>query len=231
VVGHRGNPAEHPENTLASFRSAIELGVDMIECDVHMSRDGHLVVIHDETVDRTTNGHGAVRDLALDQLRALDAGRGERLPLLEEVVELAKGRLGLIVETKQYPVPYEGLEEKLVQLLRAAGTVEETTVISFFHPTIKRLKELEPGLSGGILLIPDSRPQDPVAQLRAADADIYSPYFAAMDPALVEEVHAAGGVVSVWTVDDEAGVMWCKACRPDAVATNRPRVIGPALRD
>src|SRR5256885_3658819 len=86
--GHRGNPDEYPENTLASFRSAIELGVDIIECDVHMSADGQLVVIHDHTLDRTTNGTGMVRDHTYAQLRELDAGRGEHLPLLNEFLEL-----------------------------------------------------------------------------------------------------------------------------------------------
>ena len=229
MAGHRGNPAEHPENTLASFRSAIELGVDMIECDVHLSSDGHMVVIHDHTVDRTTDGSGLVRSMSLEELRRLDAGKGEKLPLLEEVVELAKGRLGLIIEIKQIPVPYPELEERLVELLRQAGTVEETTVISFYHASIKKLKALEPRLAGGILL--GSRPIDPVRLLKEADAEIYSPHFGAMDPELVEQVHAAGGIVSVWTVDDDAGVMWCRACRPDAVATNRPREILPKLRD
>ena len=90
VGGHRGNPAEHPENTLASFRSAIELGVDMIECDVHMSADRELVVIHDHSVDRTTDGVGLVRDLEWAELARLDAGRGERLPRLAEVISLAR---------------------------------------------------------------------------------------------------------------------------------------------
>ena len=107
--GHRGNPAEHPENTLASFRSAIELGVDMIECDVHLSSDGELVVIHDHTLERTTDGQGMVLQHTLAALRELDAGGGERVPVLAEVCELARGRAGLCVEVKQIPIPYPGL--------------------------------------------------------------------------------------------------------------------------
>jgi glycerophosphoryl diester phosphodiesterase len=101
VGGHRGNPAEQPENTLASFRSAIDVGVDMIECDVHLSSDGQLVVIHDHTLERTTNGSGLVRQHTLAELRELDAGGGERLPVLAEVCELARGAgVGLCVEIK-----------------------------------------------------------------------------------------------------------------------------------
>jgi len=91
VGGHRGNPAEHPENTLASFRSAVELGVDIIECDVHLSADGHMAVIHDHSVDRTTDGAGMVRELTWDELQRLDAGKGERIPSLEAVIDLARG--------------------------------------------------------------------------------------------------------------------------------------------
>lgn len=228
VGGHRGNPAEHPENTLASFRSAIELGVDMIECDVHMSADGELVVIHDHTLDRTTNGSGLVAQHTLAELRELDAGGGERLPMLAEVSQLARDRVGLCVEIKQIPIPYPDLEEKLIAQLRDLDTLDQTAVVSFHHGAVRRLKELEPRLAVGVL--EGARPIDPVAILRSADADIYSPHYGAMDPELVEQVHAAGGVVGVWTVDDAAAVAWCQACRPDSVFTNRPREILPAFR-
>src|SRR5215471_8049667 len=228
IGGHRGNPAEHPENTLASFRSAIELGVDMIECDVHLSSDGELIVIHDHTLDRTTDGTGLVAQRTLAELRRLDAGGGERMPLLPEVCELARNRVGLCVEIKQIPVPYPGLEEKLVACLRDLGMIEQSAVISFHHGAIRRLKELEPALAAGV--IEGARPIDPVALLRSAEADIYSPHYGAMDPELVEEIHAAGGVVGVWTVDDAAAVAWCQACRPDSVFTNRPREILPQFQ-
>lgn len=228
VGGHRGNPAEHPENTLASFRSAIELGVDMIECDVHMSADGELVVIHDHTLDRTTNGSGLVAQHTLAELRELDAGGGERLPVLAEVSQLARDRVGLCVEIKQIPIPYPDLEVKLIAQLRDLDTLDQTAVLSFHHGAVRRLKELEPRLAVGVL--EGARPIDPVAILRSADADIYSPHYGAMDPELVEQVHAAGGVVGVWTVDDAAAVAWCQACRPDSVFTNRPREILPAFR-
>jgi glycerophosphoryl diester phosphodiesterase len=228
VGGHRGNPAEHPENTLASFRSAIELGVDMIECDVHLTADGELVVIHDHTLDRTTDGTGVVARHTLAELRRLDAGAGERLPVLAEVCELARGRAGLCVELKQIPIPYPGLEERLVACLDRQGMLDHTAVISFHHASVRRVKELEPRLATGVL--EGARPIDPVALMRAAGADIYSPHFGATDPELVEEIHRAGGVVGVWTVDDADAVAWCRTCRPDSIFTNRPREIIPLLR-
>ncbi len=229
VGGHRGNPAEHPENTLSSFQSAIELGVDVIECDVHMSSDGHLVVIHDHTLERTTDGAGLVRDHTWADLQKVDAGGGERLPSLEQVIEVARdGGVGLAVEIKQIPIPYPGMEERVVEALRQAEMVEQACVISFYHPSCKRLKELEPRLQVGLL--EGARPIDPVRLMNEAGSDIYCPHYGAIDPALVEEVHAANLTVGVWTVDDTAGVAWCQVCRPDSVFTNRPREIMPQLR-
>lgn len=229
IGGHRGNPAEHPENTLASFRSAIDVGVDLIECDVHMSADGELMVIHDHTVDRTTNGTGMVRDLTSAELRRLDAGQGEQLPLLREFLELGEAHdVGLAVELKQIPIPYPGIEEKVVELMRELDTLDLCAVISFQHRSVQRLKLLEPRLQVGLL--EGARPIDPVGMLSEAGADLYSPHYGAMDPELVQEVHAAGKAVGVWTVDDVAGVMWCRICKPDSVFTNRPREIGPLLK-
>jgi glycerophosphoryl diester phosphodiesterase len=228
VGGHRGNPAEHPENTLRSFLSAVELGCDLVECDVHLSADGDLIVIHDHTVDRTTDGAGMVRSLTTAELRALDAGEGERLPLLAEVVELVRGRAGLVIELKQAPLPYPGLEEAVVDALRGLDMVEDCAVISFWHPSAQRVKQLEPRLSAGVLEV--GRPVDPVALLRQSGADVYSPHWSGADPELVRMIHDAGGYVGVWTVDDDTALAWTEIVKPDSVFTNRPREILPRLR-
>ena len=225
--GHRGNPADHPENTIASFKSAIELGCDMVECDVHLSTDGELAVIHDHMLERTTSGSGMVGAHTLAELRALDAGRGERIPLLEELFELVKGRAGLVIETKQNPIPYPGLEEKLVAKLREHDMLDQVTVISFHHACIRRLKEIAPEIDAGI--VDASRPIDPVAMMRAARADLFSSYYGTLEPSMVQEIRAAGGAVGVWTVDDPLALMWARACMPDSVFTNRPGEIGPLL--
>ncbi len=209
--GHRGNPAHHPENTIRSFRSAITAGCDLIECDVHLSLDGRLMVIHDHTLERTTNGTGMVRDQTAAQLRRLDAGQGEHIPLLQEVIELAIGKVGLVIEIKQVPIQYPG-----------------RAVVSFHHPSIRQLREMEPKLQLGIL--EGARPIDPARMMREAGADVYSPHWGATDPQLVKEIHSAGGAVGVWVVDDDTAVAWTKLCRPDSVFTNRPVEIGAALR-
>jgi glycerophosphoryl diester phosphodiesterase len=213
---------------MRSFRSAIEAGCDLIECDVHLSSDGRLVVIHDHTLDRTTNGNGLVRDHTAAELRKLDAGEGEHIPLLHDVIELTLGKVGLVIEIKQLPIVYEGLEEKLVNMLRQLGAVQECAIVSFHHPAIRKLREMEPRLQLGIL--EGARPIDPARMLREAGADVFSPHWGAMDREVVEQVHSAGGAVGVWTVDDDAAVAWCKFCRPDSIFTNRPVEIGKAFR-
>jgi len=226
--GHRGNPAEHPENTMRSFRSAIDVGCDLIECDVHLSSDGRLVVIHDHTLDRTTNGTGLVHDHTAAELRKLDAGDGEKIPLLQEVIELAIGKVGLVIELKNLPPMYPGLEEKLMNMLRQLGAVPECAVVSFDHAAIRELRKLEPSLQLGIL--EGGKPIHPGAIVRESGADVYSPHWGAIDPQVVKEVHAAGGAVGVWPVDDGAAVAWCKYCKPDSVFSNRPKEVGAALR-
>ena len=101
IMGHRGAPADEPENTLRSFSRALAVGVAAVELDVQLTKDGRLAVIHDETLDRTTNGRGPVRDFTLAELKKLDAGRGEPVPSLEEVFDLVQGKAHLVVELKQ----------------------------------------------------------------------------------------------------------------------------------
>ncbi len=213
---------------MRSFRSAIAIGCDMIECDVHLSSDGRLVVIHDHTLERTTNGSGLVRDHTAAELRKLDAGDGEKIPLLQEVVELALGKVGLVIEIKQVPPLYPGLEEKLVNMLRQLGAVQECAAVSFNHPVIHELRKMEPSLQLGVL--EGARPMHPAAILRESGADVYSPHWGAADPQVVKEVHDAGGAVAVWPVDDEAALAWCRYSKPDAIFSNRPKEIGKALQ-
>ena len=100
LTGHRGAAELEPENTRLSIQKAIDLGVDQVEIDVHLTRDQHLVVIHDATVDRTTNGQGAVADFTLEEVKRLDAGKGERIPTLQEVIDLVRGKVVLQIELK-----------------------------------------------------------------------------------------------------------------------------------
>jgi glycerophosphoryl diester phosphodiesterase len=143
-IAHRGGSKGAPENTLAAFRNGIVQGLDWLEFDVQMTKDGVLVVIHDETVDRTTNGTGAVRDLTLEQIRALDAGQGEKVPTFEEVVELAKtSGVKIMPETKSAHL-YPGLEEKMLKTLEQANYLDQTIFQSFEADSLDKLHRLNP---------------------------------------------------------------------------------------
>jgi glycerophosphoryl diester phosphodiesterase len=230
--GHRGNPDEFPENTLASFRSAIELGVDVIELDVHRSEDGDLPVIHDHLLDRTTDGSGLVRDHTLAELKRFDAGRwkdprfaGERIPSLDEVLTLAKGQVGVAIEIKNLPLPYPGIADAVVDVVRETGMVHDVVVISFDHRCIKRIADLEPEILTGVLEA--SRPVDVLRVMDDAEADVFCPHWAAIEPETASELHAAGKLIGVWTVDDAFSLAWSKALPANAIYTNKPREIRP----
>jgi glycerophosphoryl diester phosphodiesterase len=217
-----------PENTFASFERGLELGADWIELDVHMSRDGELIVIHDETLDRTTNGHGYVKDQTLAELKQLDAGNGERIPTLEEVLDWAKAkRVTLDIEIKNAPLYYEGIEARVVEALDARGMSEGVVVISFDHHAVKRVKELDSRVMTGVLYA--ARPVDAATLAKQANAAAILPHHAYVTREDVRQAHDAGLVVAPWTVDDSHRAEELKNIGVDAIASNYPDRI-PGLK-
>lgn len=186
---------------MRAFRGAAEVGSDLIELDVHLSRDDVPVVIHDDTLDRTTDARGLVRERGLEELRRLDAGKGERIPTLEEVVAwAAAGDIALSVEIKQPSpvngrVPYEGIAERVVEALRGAGVT--CLIHSFDHPTIRRARELWPDAATAVSYGSGAL-VDPLGLGRSADASGIHPWWTAVSPALCAAAHAAGMHVHGW---------------------------------
>ena len=155
IFAHRGYSALYPENTLLAFSKAIEAGCDGIELDVHLTKDGEIAVIHDEDVRRTTDGAGLVADMTLSELKSLSAGRGERVPLLAEYFDIA-GRADIItnIELKTDVIQYEGLEEKVVELVLQRGLSGKVIFSSFHLPSVDRVMRLAPGMLCGYLFSP-----------------------------------------------------------------------------
>ena len=177
VLGHRGAKGHAPENTMVSFRKGYELGSDLLELDIHVSRDGELIVMHDADVSRTTDGEGYIKDLTTTEIKQLDAGawfderyRGERVPTLQEVLSWSKDRIPFVIEIKGDPIPASGIEEKLVEMLRLHSLLDDVMVISFHHPSVKRVKELEPSIATGILYT--GRLVDTVGAVRAGQSHL-----------------------------------------------------------
>jgi len=218
VVGHRGAAGLEPENTLRSFRRALELGVDYVECDVHLTRDGHLVVIHDETLDRTTNGHGRVAEHTLAQIRALDAGLGERVPTLQEVLEAVKGRAGILIELKG-----PGTEEPVVRQVQALGMEEEVVLTSFHLERLAKVKALMPSLRVGAIF--SQPPPDALEQALQVGASGMGVNYRYLRQEWVEAAHAAGLEVRAWNPDTEPEMQAMLALGVDGISTNRPDLL------
>lgn len=227
IIGHRGAMGHSPENTLASFQKGLDLGADVVELDIHLSRDGVPVVMHDERVNRTTDGTGLVADMTLAELKGLDAGRwfgrefeGEKIPTLKEVFDWAAGNVELVIEIKGHPKPQEGIEQKMLDLIRDYELVEKTMVISFYHPVVRAVKDLEPKLATGILY--GGYLADTVGTARAAGADSVRPNAGQWTPELVREVHEAGLVASTWTVNEVDQYDELVRMGLDSIGTNYP---------
>lgn len=218
IMGHRGAPAYEPENTLRSIRRALKMGVAAVEVDVQLTRDGRLVVIHDDTVDRTTNGHGEVKDLTFAELRALNAGKGEPIPSLEEMVDLVKGRAHLVVELKQPEAA-----APLLRFFQEHLLFDAAHIISFWHPVLKTLKEQEPRLRTGVLMV--GCPADPVGLARAARADALILQYAYVTQELVTAAHQDGLLVFVWNIDTIDTLKPYLTMNLDGIGSNRPDVL------
>jgi glycerophosphoryl diester phosphodiesterase len=184
-------------------------------------------VIHDHTLERTTNGNGAVGKNSMAELKRLDAGEGEKIPRLEEVLDLARGKVGVAIEIKSLPVKYKGIEQRLVDKIRDSRFVDDVVVISFDHRVVRETVELEPGLVGGVLVA--GRPLLLPELLEYSHAAVYSPHWSFVDDETVAEVHAADAVLGVWTVDDAETLDICLGLHVDAIYTNRPRQLKEEL--
>jgi glycerophosphoryl diester phosphodiesterase len=204
VIAHRGGLRHAPENTQAAFRNGIAQGADGIEFDVQRTKDGALVVIHDETVDRTTEGSGAVGEMTLDEIRALDAGDGEVVPTFKEVIELGKaGGVMLLPEAKS-PGLYPGMEAKMLEQLKAAEYLDRSIVQSFDADSLEALRAQDAdvqlcalyGLWGFDVSAPAGDAQNvcPMAEM------------ALLYPAMISQAHNEGRQVYVWFLALESRV-------------------------
>lgn len=226
-IGHRGAAGTHPENTMVSFRRALELGAQGIEFDVHRTQDGHLVVIHDLWLHRTTNGQGLVRDHTLAEIQALDAGAwkgsefaGERVPTLREVIRGTPAQCRLFLELKFGSIHYPGIEGEVLALLREEGALPRTQISSFDHHALKRIHELDPGVEIGMLF--DCNLLDPVASARACGARALHPAGFWVTPDLIRQARAAGLAVTVWTVNEPPFIALMKHLGVDGIMSDYP---------
>lgn len=233
VFAHRGFAAKYPENTLPAFTAAIEVGADGIEFDVHMTKDGELVVIHDDSVDRTTDGCGRVRDMSLAEIKGLDAGdwfgpefAGTRVPTLDETLEIAaKASYPLVfnMELKFCDIPYPNMELLAWERVLAHGLTHRTVISSFDHDCLRRLKRIHPGAEIAVLY--QEVLVDPWLYARYLNARSLHPFHKSVHtPELVASIQRHGIDVRVFTVNEADDLRKYCSWGVNAVITERPDV-------
>jgi glycerophosphoryl diester phosphodiesterase len=228
IIAHRGFSGQAPENTMAAFAAAIEFKVDGLELDVHRSKDGEIVICHDPTVNRTTNGKGVINDLTWEELRRLDAGswfdgrfKDERIPRLRSLFELIqKYDLLINIELKTDVFAYPGIEEQVVKLIKDFKLVERCIVSSFNHYSLLRVYEALPELKTGILY--NANLYQPWAYARQLKAAALHPKYTSVSSEIVAQAHQAGLLVNAWTVNEPVMVQRMVAAQVDAIITNYP---------
>lgn len=226
VIGHRGVPVLCPENTLPGFAKAIELGADGIELDVHLTSDGEIVVMHDEQVDRTTDGTGFVKDYSLAEFRKLNAAAKypggfdpQQAPTLSEVFDLVGDRCKMInIEIKYGFVLYPGIEEKLVEFVKDRDMVEKVIFSSFNHYSMVHLKKIAPEFRVGLLYT--GALVDPWDYATRIGADALHPNHQTVFPEICAGAHSSGIMVNTWTVNTREDLVRMIRSGADALITN-----------
>jgi glycerophosphoryl diester phosphodiesterase len=232
VFAHRGASAYAPENTLAAFELALAHGADAIELDVKLSADGHAVVIHDATVDRTTGARGWVKDLSLAQLRALEAGsfmaaqfHGEKIPMLEEVFEAVGRRTFINVELTNYDSPGDHLVETVCMLVKKFNMQKRIMFSSFHASNLKKARGLLPDVPRGLLAINDYRGVWVRSFVFAfGNFQALHPHIENTSPQQVGRVHRLRRRVHVWTVNAENDIRRVFRWGVDGIFTDDPRL-------
>lgn len=217
-IGHRGAAGHAPENTLVSIRKAIALGADFVEVDVRKTRDGGLVILHDASVDRTTNGAGQVSEMGLEDLRRLDAGGGERIPTLDEILKVAQGRAGLMLEIKS-----EGIAQQVAATVRESGFAGPILYASFLHSELLPVREIAAGATTMALVETDRQPSpEYLAGLRVSHVGWP---FQRLSPQTVGALHREGLRVFVYTVNEPSDIERMKSFGVDGIISDFPERI------
>jgi glycerophosphoryl diester phosphodiesterase len=213
IIAHRGASALEPENTLRSITRAMDLGTDLVEVDVRQSRDGELLIMHDPTVDRTTNGQGKVQDMRISQLKQLDAGLGEEIPTLTEVLELINWKVGLVIEIK---VP--GIVDKVLDTIKQSGMLN-ILIASFYHPICLNVKLIDSTIPTGVIF--RCQPVKTEILAKNAHANTIFPYYQFLSREMVEKCHEHGILVYPWVIDNIANLKQVRSLGVDGLVTNK----------
>ncbi|WP_053348763.1 glycerophosphodiester phosphodiesterase [Peribacillus butanolivorans] len=228
IFAHRGSKGTHPENTMAAFKEAARIGAEGIEFDVHLSSDGEMIVIHDETLDRTTSLLGYVKDCSAQKLKTADAGSkfskeflGERIPFLMEVFDWARGNSLLMnIEIKTDKLAYEGIEQKIIDLIRKYRMEDRVILSSFNHQSIEKVKMLAPELERALLF--EGIPENFEEILHDKKESGFHPDKNSLTPAISEKAKKLGYKIRPWVANNKADIIRLAEMDVDVIMTDFP---------
>lgn len=216
-IGHRGAKAYEPENTILSFKRALELGVNAVELDVRRTKDGEIVVIHDAEVDRTTNGKGLVSDLTLSEIKNLSTDKGEKIPTLEEALDFLNRKVKILIEVKEV-----GIEEKVLDIVRRRGLEDNVIIISFHEEVLKRVRELSETIKTGLIYV---KHKDPIGAAISLKAQYILPMYKFIYSYLVKKAHEKGLKVIAWTINTPEEAHKFAGMGVDGIASDKPDIL------
>ena len=234
VIGHRGASAHAPENTLAAFRRAVELGARFVETDLRVTRDGRFVLLHDAKVNRTTNGRGRVANFSLAELRRLDAGAWfspsyarERVPTLEEALDLAES-LGFRIYLELKARLKSGQMIELARMLRERRALARVVLLSFSARALARMRAVEPSLRTTLLV---GRRGPAIGPARRVGATVLAPWHERINRRMMRRARKAGLGVVAWTVNDPGDIRRMIELGVDGIMSDWPERVAQALRE
>ncbi|MET3318594.1 UNVERIFIED_ORG: glycerophosphoryl diester phosphodiesterase [Peribacillus simplex] len=228
IFSHRGSKGTHPENTMAAFKEAARIGAEGIEFDVHLSSDGEMIVIHDETLDRTTSLLGYVKDCSAQKLKTADAGskfseefQGEPIPFLKEIFDWARGNSLLMnIEIKTDKLAYEGIEQNIIDLIRKYRMEDRVILSSFNHQSIEKVKMLAPELERALLF--EGLPENFEEILRDKKESGFHPDKNSLTPAISEKAKKLGYKIRPWVANNKADIIRLAEMDVDVIMTDFP---------
>jgi glycerophosphoryl diester phosphodiesterase len=216
-IGHRGARAYEPENTLRSFKKALEIGVDAVELDVRKTKDDQLVVIHDADVKRTTDGKGLVSELTLEEIKEFSAEKGEKLPTLKEALDFLDKKVKIVIELKE-----TGVENQVLSMVHTKGLQKNVVFVSFIEEALRKVRELDKEVETGLIYVKHKNPVKAALELKAS---YLLPLYRFTHTANVQKAHENDLKVIVWTINKPEEVAEYAEKGVDGIASDKPDIL------